>query len=48
VLLPCNVTVSREGGDTVVRAMNPAGVMEVLANPEVAAALRRVVERVTS
>jgi uncharacterized protein (DUF302 family) len=55
VLLPCNVTVSRERGETVVRAMNPAGVMEAIANPEVhqvaaevGAALRRVVERVTS
>jgi uncharacterized protein (DUF302 family) len=55
VLLPCNVTVSREGGETVVRAMNPAGVMEQLANAEVeavaaevGAALRRVVERATA
>lgn len=55
VLLPCNVTVSREAGETVVRAMNPGGVMEQLANPElheiaveVGAALRRVVERATS
>ena len=55
VLLPCNVTVSRERGQTVVRAMNPAGVMEHMANPEVhavaaevGAALRRVVERVTA
>jgi uncharacterized protein (DUF302 family) len=55
VLLPCNVAVSREAGATVVRAMNPAGVMEQLANPEVAAvagevgaALRRVVERATA
>ena len=55
VLLPCNVTVSRERGETVVRAMDPAGVMEAIANPEVhqvaaevGAALRRVVERATS
>jgi uncharacterized protein (DUF302 family) len=55
VLLPCNVTVSREGGETVVRAMNPGGVMEQMANPElqavaveVGAALRRVVERATT
>ncbi len=55
VLLPCNVTVSREGGRTVVRAMNPAGVMQMLPNPvlaevaqEVGAALRRVVERVAA
>ena len=50
VLLPCNVTVSVEGGRTVVRAMNPQGVMSMIANPGlepvgefVGAALRRVV-----
>ncbi len=50
VLLPCNVTVSQEGGRTVVRAMNPMGVLAVIGNPELApvgehvgAALRRVV-----
>ncbi len=50
VLLPCNVTVSVEGGKTVVRAMNPAGAMGVIGKPalaevaqEVGAALRRVV-----
>jgi len=50
VLLPCNVTVSVEGGQTVVRAMNPAGAMSVIGKPalaevglEVGAALRRVV-----
>jgi uncharacterized protein (DUF302 family) len=50
VLLPCNVTVSIEGGRTVVRAMNPQGVMSMIANPglepvgeQVGAALRRVV-----
>ncbi|HET9209246.1 MAG TPA: DUF302 domain-containing protein [Thermoanaerobaculia bacterium] len=50
VLLPCNVTVSREGGKTVVRAMNPQAALGILNNPaldevacEVAAALRRVV-----
>jgi uncharacterized protein (DUF302 family) len=55
VLLPCNVTVSREEGETVVRAMNPAGVMEQLANRDVeevaaavGAALRRVVEGATA
>src|SRR5690606_34271357 len=54
VLLPCNVTVSREGGRTVVRAMNPEGALAVVGKPaleevgrEVGAALRRVVERVT-
>ncbi len=53
VLLPCNVTVSVEDGRTVVRAMNPGGVMDMLANPvveevgrEVGAALKRVVEAV--
>ena len=49
VLLPCNVTVSIEGGRTVVRAMNPGALMGILGNSEVAsvgerigAALRRV------
>ncbi|PYQ67851.1 MAG: hypothetical protein DMF53_01045 [Acidobacteria bacterium] len=53
VLLPCNVTVSRENGKTVVRAMNPKAALGILNNPalddvacEVAAALRRVVEAV--
>lgn len=53
VLLPCNVTVSVEDGATVVRAMNPGSVMEVVANPvieevgrEVGEALRRVVAAV--
>jgi uncharacterized protein (DUF302 family) len=51
VLLPCNVTVSREGGKTVVRAMNPEAAMGILGKPaleeiaeEVGAALKRVVE----
>ncbi len=51
VLLPCNVTVSVEDGQTVVRAMNPGSVMQMLDHPviaevgkEVGAALRRVVE----
>ena len=50
VLLPCNVTVSRENGKTVVRAMNPKAALGILNNPalddvacEVAAALKRVV-----
>ena len=53
VLLPCNVTVSRENGKTVVRAMNPKAALGIFNNPalddvacEVAAALRRVVEAV--
>ena len=51
VLLPCNVTVSVEDGTTVVRAMDPAGVMGILGSEELAevgaeigARLRRVVE----
>lgn len=50
VLLPCNVTVSVEDGRTVVRAMNPQGVLGLVGKPaltpvgeRVAAALRRVV-----
>jgi uncharacterized protein (DUF302 family) len=53
VLLPCNVCIAVEGGTTVVRAMNPAAVMGVLADErlrevgeEVGAALRSVVEAV--
>ncbi|MDH3745540.1 MAG: DUF302 domain-containing protein [Acidobacteriota bacterium] len=55
VLLPCNVTVSIEDGETVVRAMNPNGVMEMLDDPnvtdvatEVAGALQRVIRAVES
>ncbi len=51
VLLPCNVTVSVEGGTTVVRAMDPAAVMGLVSAPELAAVgqeigarLRRVVD----
>lgn len=51
VLLPCNVTVSVEGGATVVRAMDPAAVMGLLDSPELAGVgteiggkLRRVVD----
>ncbi|HMM35489.1 MAG TPA: DUF302 domain-containing protein [Thermoanaerobaculia bacterium] len=51
VLLPCNVTVSVEDGTTVVRAMDPAGVMGILGSKELAevgadigARLRRVVD----
>lgn len=54
VLLPCNVTVAREGGRTVVRAMNPESALSMIDHPEiaevareVAAALRRVVGAVT-
>jgi len=53
VLLPCNVTVTREGGRTVVRAMNPESAMSLIDDPEVAAvaeevgaALKRVVTAV--
>jgi uncharacterized protein (DUF302 family) len=51
VLLPCNVTVSVEGGRTVVRAMNPEAAMSLIDDATVAevgssvgAALRRVVD----
>jgi uncharacterized protein (DUF302 family) len=51
VLLPCNVTVSIEGGRTVVRAMNPGSVMAIIGKADlapigehVAAALRRALE----
>lgn len=50
VLLPCNVTVSREDGRTVVRAMDPERVLGIIGRPELAAvgasvgaALHRVV-----
>jgi len=49
VLLPCNVTVSVEDGETVVRAMNPEGAMGVLDDPaieEVAADVGRRLQRV--
>jgi len=52
VLLPCNVTVSVEGGGTVVRAMNPRSVMGLLGSADlervggrVEAALRRALAR---
>ena len=55
VLLPCNVTVSREDGRTVVRAMNPESAMSLIDDPtvgevarEVGAALRRVVAAVAA
>ena len=51
VLLPCNVTVSVEGGTTVIRAMDPSAVMGLVAAPELAsvgeeigAKLRRVID----
>lgn len=51
VLLPCNVTISVEGGTTMVRALDPAGVMGLLQAPalapigtHIANALTRVVE----
>lgn len=53
VLLPCNVTVSIEGGKTIVRAMNPDAAMQVLHDPEIGAvasevgeSLRRVLDRI--
>jgi len=36
VLLPCNVTVSVEGGRTFVRAMNPRSALGILDHPELA------------
>lgn len=54
VLLPCNVTVSVEGGKTVVRAMNPRAALALLESPEIAevaeevgTALGRVLETVS-
>ena len=53
VMLPCNVTVSIEDGQTWVRAMNPESAMGILYSPEltqvadeVGAALRQVVAAV--
>jgi uncharacterized protein (DUF302 family) len=53
VVLPCNVCVSVEEGRTVVRAMRPEAVLEIVPHPElravgqeVGAALRRVVATV--
>ena len=54
VLLPCNVTVSRENGRTVVRGMNPEKALSLLDSDDieevaqtVGAALSRVVAAVT-
>ena len=54
VFLPCNVTVSIENDTTMVRAMNPQPVMEMLDDPalsevgrDVRRALLRVVEKAT-
>lgn len=51
VLLPCNVTVSVEGGTTVIRAMDPASVMGLVGAPKLASVgeeiggrLRRVLD----
>jgi len=53
VLLPCNVTVSVEQGQTIVRAMNPEPVMGLLDEPgveqlaaEIGTALRRALAAV--
>lgn len=55
VLLPCNVTVSVEGGRTIVRAMNPRAALALIPSPELAqvaeevdGALRRVVAAVAA
>ncbi|MBI5446633.1 MAG: DUF302 domain-containing protein [Deltaproteobacteria bacterium] len=45
VLLPCNVTISVESGTTVVRAMDPAGVMGLVAVPELVSVGREIGER---
>ena len=45
VLLPCNVTVSVENGTTVVRAMDPAAVMGLIAVPELAGVGREIGEK---
>ena len=45
VLLPCNVTVSVENGTTVVRAMDPAAVMGLVAVPELASVGQEIGER---
>ena len=42
VMLPCNVTVAVEKGQTVVRAMNPEAAMGMLDNPEVTAVATEV------
>ena len=42
VMLPCNVTVAVERGQTVVRAMNPEAAMGLLDNPEVTAVASEV------
>ena len=53
VLLPCNVTISREGGQTVVRAMNTQAALGMMNHPvlaevadEVGARLKRVLAAV--
>jgi len=55
VLLPCNVTVSEEGGRTVVRAMNPASALALIPSAvvadvarEIGPALERVVASATA
>jgi len=45
VLLPCNVTISVENGTTVVRAMDSAGVMGLVAVPELASVGQEIGER---
>ena len=42
VMLPCNVTVAVEKGQTVVRAMNPEAAMGMMDNPEVTAVATEV------
>lgn len=44
VLMPCNVTVSEEGGQVVVRAMRPEGALAALNRPDLAPAAGHVGE----
>jgi uncharacterized protein (DUF302 family) len=44
-LLPCNVVVRAEGDDTIVEAMDPAAVMTLVDDPEVAAVASDVRDR---
>jgi len=45
VLLPCNVAIAVEERGTVVRAMNPEAVMELLADPVIDEIAREIADR---
>lgn len=45
VLLPCNVTVSVEGGETVIRAMNPETIMSAVDDPRVSEMAAQIAEK---